>query len=85
MNTPKSIAVMVVDDHVVVRKGLCSLIEARPGMEVVGEASDGVEAVEKAKNCHPDVILMDMVLPRMDGVTAIREIKRHDRTCASWC
>ena len=78
MNTKKNIAVLVVDDHVVVREGLCSLIEARPGMDVVGEASDGVEAVEKAKSCHPDVILMDMVMPRMDGVAAIREIKRHD-------
>jgi NarL family two-component system response regulator LiaR len=77
MDAPRAIAVLVVDDHVVVREGLCSLIEARPGMYVVGEASDGIEAVEKAMTCHPDVILMDLVMPRMDGVAAISEIRRY--------
>ena len=78
MGAQEAISVLVVDDHVVVREGLCSLIGARPGMYVVGEASDGLEAVEKAVTCHPDVILMDLVMPRMGGIAAIGEIKRHE-------
>ena len=72
------IGVIVVDDHVVVREGLCSLINACQDMAVVGEASDGVEAVQKANDLHPDVILMDLVMPRMGGIEAIQTIKRND-------
>jgi NarL family two-component system response regulator LiaR len=77
MAVKEKIGVLVVDDHGVVREGLCSLISARPDMVVVGDASDGIEAVEKALATHPDVILMDLVMPRMGGIEAIVEIKRH--------
>ena len=65
-----SVRILVADDHAVVREGLRSLIDARPDMELVGEARDGVEAVAKALALRPDVILMDIVMPRMDGVAA---------------
>lgn len=72
------IRLLVVDDHTVVRKGLCSLLTSKYGMEVVGEAGDGLEAVEKARETHPDVILMDMMMPEMPGLEAIIEIRKED-------
>lgn len=75
MSDIKPIRVLVADDHIVVREGLCALISARPDMDVVGQASDGVEAVLQARALQPDVILMDLLMPRKGGVEAISEIK----------
>ena len=72
------IRVLVVEDHAVVREGLCSLLTARYGVEVVGQAADGLEAVEKAKSLTPDVILMDLAMPRMTGLEAILKIRETD-------
>jgi NarL family two-component system response regulator LiaR len=72
------IKVLIADDHPVVREGLRGLIEIQPNLELVGEAVDGVEAVEKARSLQPDVILLDMVMPRKDGVQAIGEIKQEN-------
>jgi NarL family two-component system response regulator LiaR len=72
------IRILICDDHAVVRAGLRALIEAKPDMELVGEAADGVAAVEKARELRPDVILMDLVMPRKDGIEAIRDIKREN-------
>lgn len=72
------IRILIADDHMVVRRGLCSLLIARNGMEVIGEAMDGVEAVELAHSLQPDVILMDMVMPRLNGPEAIVEIKKEN-------
>jgi NarL family two-component system response regulator LiaR len=74
-NRNEPIRTLIIDDHAIVREGLRTLIGTEPGMEVVGEAEDGVEAVQKACNLKPDVILLDMVMPRMDGLEAIEEIK----------
>jgi len=71
----KSIRILIIDDHAIVREGLRGLIEVEPDMEFVGEAASGAEGVEKALTLRPDVILMDLLMPEMDGVTAIREIK----------
>jgi len=68
------IRVLLVDDHSIVRKGIRALIETEPDIEVIGEAGDGVEAVEKARTLQPDVILMDLVMPRMDGIEATRQV-----------
>jgi NarL family two-component system response regulator LiaR len=76
MDIEDRIGILVVDDHVVVREGLCSLIGARKDMVVVGEASDGNEAVQKATILNPDVILMDLVMPQMGGIEAIKTIKQ---------
>ena len=74
----ENIHILITDDHAIVRKGLRTLVESEPGMEVVGEAADGVEAVFKARSLNPDVILMDMMMPRMDGLEAIGEIMRDN-------
>ncbi|HEY5571849.1 MAG TPA: response regulator transcription factor [Anaerolineales bacterium] len=73
-----NIRILVVDDHHIVREGLRALIETEPGMELVGEARDGHEAVLKARSIKPDVILMDLVMPRVDGLEAISQIKREN-------
>jgi NarL family two-component system response regulator LiaR len=69
-----TISVLVVDDHLVVRKGIRALLATEPGIEVVGEARDGAEAVVEAAQLQPDVILMDLVMPQMDGIAAIERI-----------
>ena len=78
MTTTTSIRIVIADDHAVVREGLRTLISTKPGMEVVGEAADGIEAVSRVNELEPDVILLDMVMPRMDGLQAINEIKQAD-------
>jgi len=72
------IRVLVADDHFVVRQGLAALLTPRNGMEVVGEATNGREAVELAQTLQPDVILMDMIMPELDGVAAIAQIKAQN-------
>ena len=72
------IRLLVVDDHTVVRQGLCELLRPKHGIEVVGQAGDGIEAVEKARSLQPDVILMDLVMPRKTGLDAIGEIRREN-------
>jgi NarL family two-component system response regulator LiaR len=69
------IRVMVVDDHAVVRSGLTAFLQAIDDLELVGEAADGREAVQLAERIRPDVILMDLVMPGMDGATATRLIR----------
>jgi NarL family two-component system response regulator LiaR len=68
------IRVLVADDHAIVRKGICALLATEPDIEVVGEAQDGREAIAQAGQLSPDVILMDLVMPCVDGLEAIRHI-----------
>ena len=70
----ESIDVLVVDDHAIVRKGIRALLTEDEDIEVVGEASDGLEAVTQAQALNPDVILMDLVMPGTDGIEATRQI-----------
>jgi NarL family two-component system response regulator LiaR len=70
-----TIRVLIVDDHSVVRRGLNALLATEPGIEVAGEAADGRQAVERAVLLRPDVVIMDLVLPEVDGVEAIRQIR----------
>lgn len=74
----ETIRILIADDHAIVRRGLQTLIGSEPGMEVVGEAADGVEAVAKARTLNPDVILLDMLMPRQNGLEAICQIKQHN-------
>lgn len=73
----QSIRVLVVDDHLLFRRGVLTALASRPHIEVVGEAGDGREAVELARQTHPDVILMDIAMPAYDGLEATRRIKRE--------
>lgn len=71
------IRVLLVDDHAVVREGLRTFLELQDGIEVVGEAGDGREGVAAAERLRPDVVLMDLVMPRLDGVGAMRELRER--------
>jgi NarL family two-component system response regulator LiaR len=70
-----AIRVLLVDDHAVVREGLRNFLALQEGLEIVGEANDGNEAIEQAQHLEPDVILMDLVMPGLDGIGAMRQLR----------
>ncbi|HCR70644.1 MAG TPA: DNA-binding response regulator [Anaerolineae bacterium] len=71
------IRVMITDDHLIVREGLRLILETADGIELVGEAKDGAECLELVKKLNPQVILMDLQMPRMDGITAIEHLRKE--------
>jgi DNA-binding NarL/FixJ family response regulator len=73
----ESIRVLVVDDHAVVREGLRAFLDLQDGIDVVGEASDGQAAIAAAEELLPDVVLMDLVMPRLDGLAAMRALRER--------
>ncbi len=77
MSDVRSIRVMIVDDHAMVRTGLATFLEVSDDLDLVGQATNGQEAVELCEQFQPDVILMDLVMPEMDGVTATRIIRER--------
>jgi len=70
----KKIRVLVVDDHAIVRDGICALLSLTGDIEVIGEAGDGIEAIEMAKKLQPDVVIMDIAMPALGGIEATRRI-----------
>ena len=74
----ENIRVLIADDHPLIREGLRGLLAAEPGLELVGEAVDGLEAVEKTAQLKPDVVLLDLLMPVKSGIEAIIEIKEND-------
>ncbi|MBA2441539.1 MAG: response regulator transcription factor [Rubrobacter sp.] len=77
MSEPGAARLVIVDDHELVRAGLRAMLSAEPDFEIVGEASDGAEALELCRELTPDLVLMDVRMPRMDGLAATREVKQH--------
>jgi len=73
----KNIRVLLAEDHTIVRKGLRSLLDAEAGMEVIGEAANGREAVDKVQQLLPDVVVMDIAMPGLNGLEATRQIKKR--------
>ncbi len=73
----KSLRVMLVDDHVLFRKGIAAVLASRPDLEIVGEAGDGFEAIERARETVPDIILMDINMPKCNGLEAVKSIKQE--------
>ncbi len=73
----EEIKILIVDDHPVVREGIGSMLKRQPDFRIVGEACNGLEAVEKARELSPDVVLMDLRMPELDGVEAIKRIKEE--------
>ena len=71
------IRILLADDHSLFREGIATVLNSQPDMEVIGEASDGLEAVVLARNLRPDVILMDVTMPGTDGIEATRLIKQE--------
>ena len=74
----EAIRVLIADDHQLVRQGLAALLSVKPGFEVLGQAQNGAEAVKMAANLKPDIILMDLLMPKMNGIEATREIKQEN-------
>jgi DNA-binding NarL/FixJ family response regulator len=72
-----TIRILVVDDHPIVRQGLKTLLEGHSGWQVIGEASDGAEALERAGELNPDVMVLDVTMPRMNGLEACRLLRRQ--------
>jgi len=68
--------ILIVDDHEIFRRGLRSLLETRPEFEILGEAGDGLQAIEKASELKPDLIVMDVSMPQLDGLQATRQIRK---------
>lgn len=77
MAEKKPIRVVVVDDHLIVREGLATLLEAFPDMKLAGEAASGEEAIQLCAKVRPDVVLMDLLMPGMGGISAIRAIRKE--------
>ena len=70
--------ILLADDHEIVRRGLCALLQNHEGWEVCGEATDGREAVEKAKQLRPDVVILDVGMPNLNGLDATRQLMQYD-------
>lgn len=70
------VRILVADDHETVRKGICAILSSRLTLEEVGEASDGLEAIAKAKELEPDLIVLDITMPKLGGFEAAREIRK---------
>jgi len=81
----KPCSIVIAEDHTILREGLKSILSSHPDLKVVGEAGDGLEAIRCVRNHSPDMILLDLSMPRMTGLYAIKEIKRVSPQPRSSC
>ena len=81
----EEITVLLADDHSLVRRGFRRILEDEEGFKVVGEASNGIEAIRMAQELKPRVVVMDLSMPELDGVQATKEIIKHQRAPRFWC
>jgi DNA-binding NarL/FixJ family response regulator len=72
----QSVRILVADDHETVRKGICAILSSKLALKEVGEAADGLEAIAKAKELHPDLIVLDITMPKLGGFEAAKEIRK---------
>jgi two-component system response regulator NreC len=72
-----SVKIMLADDHTIVRQGLARLLEEQPNLKVIGEATNGRHAVDKATQLKPDIVIMDIAMPRLNGIEAAKKIRKH--------
>jgi two-component system, NarL family, nitrate/nitrite response regulator NarL len=77
-NNPPSVRILIADDHPIFRDGLRKLLEAEPGFQVVGEAADGIEAIKLVQQLKPDILLLDLAMPRLPGLETLRELTSVD-------
>jgi len=76
-----ALRILIADDHEVVRRGLCTLLQAHEGWEICGEATDGRDAIEKAKQLKPDIVILDVGMPNLNGLAATRQLTQEDSRC----
>ena len=76
LGSRREVKILVVEDHTMVREGLCQLLDGYSGWKVCGEAENGKEAIEKAHALHPDLVVIDLLMPIMNGIEATKEIRR---------
>ena len=75
------ISIVVADDHLMMRQGMCSLLKVQPDFQVLGDAGDGEEALRLVERLHPDVLVLDMVMPGINGIEVARRVKQNSPTC----
>lgn len=80
MNSDKPVTLVIADDHVVLRQGLCEMLEDLGKFTVLAQASDGLELLDVLKNCSPDIVIMDIGMPKLDGVGALQKMSENEST-----
>jgi DNA-binding NarL/FixJ family response regulator len=80
-SSERSIRIVIADDHPVVRDGLCKLLDTEEGFEVVGQTADGIDALESVRRLTPDVLILDMSMPRLSGMEVLRELSTTEQHC----
>ena len=82
--TTMTIRIVLVDDHPIVREGLAAVLSTQPDFDIVGQANDGAEAIDLVSALRPDIVVLDLVMPNMDGVQALRAMRAEHHDLKAW-